>query len=120
MWKPLIAITLFISIYSCKKSNHQVDYPVSNVSAAGWAKLGDTSIHYLVNFGHENKTVITKQPQHAIYSEMVMESFGLVYKYRPEDDFHGTDTVIFKSVEPACGCTLISEIWITTHTLECD
>lgn len=114
MNKALLTFLLFsILLYSCAKSKDQVELPEFRALVGVWASYNDTTIVSLSAVGHLNKVTILKSPRHSVFSGFSTDPVGgITYKYLPQINFRGIDTVMFKSSEPLLKQTVISTLLI--------
>ena len=111
-----ILIVSSIFLYACKKSVDQTELPEFKAYVGTSAPYNDTTIFYLTNIGHLRQPSIIKPPKHAVYSTLSNDPIsGILYKYSPNINFQGTDTVMFKSVGPTLEQTIISTYYIKTR-----
>ena len=105
----LIFIQLSIMLYSCSKPKAQPELPELRTYTGTWASYNDTTILDLSAVGHLNQVTILKVPRHSVYTGFSKDEFGgLTYLYAPDANFKGTDTAMFRSIEPTLKHTIIS------------
>lgn len=110
---PVLTLIFFCS---CKKTKENPSLPVFNAFVAASARYNDTTSVFLAAVGHTTETACIKLPKHAVYDRIVNDATaGLKYYYSPEKNFTGTDTVMFKSIEPWLKKMLISTYYFTTR-----
>ena len=83
---------------SCLKNDHPIGIiKTSNIQNEIWINSGDTLKINLGNFGEEEGASIYKHPANAKKSIMYREihSSSIIYKYYPNDNFSGRDSIIF-------------------------
>ena len=111
--KNLSLISIILFILACKKNESTPSYPEFRAYVGTNAEFGDTTYQSLAAVGHLNTPDIIKNPDHATYSNIGSDVYGPTYYYSPEKDFHGTDSVIFKSIEPSLKETVISTYYFS-------
>ena len=109
-----IFILLSIILYSCSKPKDQSELPELRVYSGYFgASYGDTTILNLSGVGHLNQVTILKAPRHSVYTGFSKDELGgLTYLYAPNANFKGTDTAMFRSIEPTLNHTIISTYFI--------
>ena len=109
----LSCLFTLIIFYSCTKPNQERIYQEDRVYVGSWANFRETTIVSLSAVGHLNQPTMIKPPTHAVYSAFGNDPIGgNMYYYSPEQNFTGTDTVIFKSFESRINTTIISTYFI--------
>lgn len=108
----LLLFTGFLLNYSCKKDVTQ--NPNGDIVIDTTIYNNQVLKYDLGSFGIEEGATITRQATHFSQSSLERNGMGIIYTYKPLNDFSGKDTVVIKSERGSDGAHPGNKINFTT------